>query len=148
MPAMEPLCHLMGIDTKDFSKDEKQLIEANMFLRVYEELIEVFRNYYKSFFQIINLTIDQEDAMLERNFIKIILHDILLSEEYTLHGIAHYTDTPEEVICELASGLNTKPLATCLRKVIEIHRSVRRELYQEIGRRIAAKITAQYLAVA
>lgn len=61
-----------------------------------------------------------------------------------MQGIARYADIPEDVVNELASGLNTKPLATCLRKVIELHRLVRRELYQTIGK----KIVAAYLTAA
>ena len=39
-------------------------------------------------------------------------------------------------------GLNTSPSAIFLRKIIELHRSIRPELYREIMR----KITTEYLA--
>lgn len=136
MAAMEPLCHLIGINSKKFSKEEFKLLEAEIFIRIYDELKEIFRKKYKDFSYLIKLTINQENTMLEKNFTQIILNDILSTEEYTLQGIAHYTDIPEDVIHELASGLNTKPLVTCLRKVIELHRLVRRELYQSIGKKI------------
>ena len=82
--------------------------------------------------------------MIEKNFIRLVLSDILSTGEYTIQGIAQYTDTHEDIINELASGLNTKPLAICLRKVIELHRLVRRELYQAIGK----KVVSEYLAAA
>ena len=47
--------------------------------------------------------------------------------------------TPPDIIQELVCGLNTKPSATCLRKVIELHRGVRKDLYQVIGNKIAAE---------
>jgi hypothetical protein len=144
MAAMDPLCHLIGINSKKFSKEENSLLEAELFIRICDELKEVFRQQYKNFFHLMKFNVTKEDAMLERNFIRLILKDILSTEEYTLQGIATYTDTHEDIIHELASGLNTKPLAACLRKVIELHRSVRRELYQAIGKKIAA----EYLAVA
>jgi len=78
--------------------------------------------------------------MLEKNFTQFILNDIFSTDEYTVQGIAHYMDTHEDIIQELASGLNTKPLASYLRKIIELHRSVRRELYLAIGKKIAAEI--------
>lgn len=136
MSALEPLCHLIGIHTFHFSKEENYLVEAELFLRICDALKEVFRQQYKDFFHFMKFTETQENEMLEANFIKIILNDILSTEEYTLQGIAFYTDIHEDVIHELASGLNTKPLAICLRKIIELHRSVRRELYQSIGKKI------------
>ena len=135
---MEPLCYLMGINPKKFSKEELILLEAELFIRICDELKEVFRQKYIEFFNFMKFTVMQEDKMLEKNFIRIILNDILSTEEYTLQGIARYADTHEDIIHELASGLNTKPLATCLRKVIELHRLVRHDLYKAIGKKIIA----------
>jgi hypothetical protein len=144
MAAMEPLCHLIGVSPKKFSKEEFKLLEAEIFIRICDELKEVFRQQYKDFFYLMKFTIIQEDTMLEKNFTQFILNDILSTKEYTIQGIAYYADIPEDVIQELASGLNTRPLATYLRRVIELHRLVRRELYQAIGK----KIIASYLAAA
>ena len=144
MSATEPLCHLLGINYRKFSREENIFLEAELFVRICDELKEVFRQQYKDFFYLMKLTTEMEDAMLEENFIRLIIKDILSTEEYTVQGIACYTDTHEDIVHELASGLNTKPLATCLRKTIELHRSVRRELYHAIGKKLAS----EYLAVA
>lgn len=138
MSAPEPLCYLIGINPKKFSKEELNILEADIFIRICDELKNIFKSEYKNFFYLLKFTTIQENAMLEKNFIQIILNDILSTEEYTIQGIAHYTDIHEDVIHELASGLNTKPLASCLRKVIELHRLVRRELYQTIVKKIVA----------
>lgn len=142
MSAMEPLCHLIGIDSKKFSKEEGALLEAELFIKICNELKEMFRKQYKDFFYIMKMTKEKEELMLERNFTRLIIGDILQTKEYTLPGIARYTDTPIDVIDELASGINTKPLAMCLRKIIELHRTVRRELYQSIARKIAREYLA------
>ena len=76
--------------------------------------------------------------MLEENFIRSIINDILLTGDYNVTGIACYADTSEDVIIDLASGLNKKPLAVCFRKIIELHKTVRRELYEMIGKKIAS----------
>lgn len=138
MPAIEPLCYLVGINPIHFSKKEVSLLEAELFVSIYHELKEYFRQQYKVFFQLMKFNLIMEDTMLENNFIQIILNDILSTEEYTLAGIARYVDTHEDVIQELASGLNTKPLAICLRRTIELHKIVRRDLYQSIGKKIAS----------
>lgn len=136
MPAMEPLCYLMGSDPKYFSKEEYRFLEIKLFFEICHELKELFREQYKAFFQLLKLTSKQEDTMLEQNFIQFILKDILYSGEYTLEGIARYTDIHEDVIQDLASGLNTQPVASYLRKIIELHRSVRIELYQAISQKL------------
>jgi len=46
------------------------------------------------------INIEKEKSMIESNFIRCIINDILSTEEYTLPGIAYYTDTPEEIIIE------------------------------------------------
>ena len=118
MSAVEPLCHLIGISHTKFSKQENMLIEAELFLRICEELKEIFKNQYRDYFRFIKINSEMENTMLETIFIRLIIIDILSTGEYTLQGIACYTDTHEDVIAELASGLNTKPSAICLRKII------------------------------
>jgi hypothetical protein len=68
--------------------------------------------------------------------LRCIINDILMTEEYTLSGIACYTQTPEEIVYDLAIGLNTNPSAIFLRKIIELHRFIRRELYASIIEKI------------
>ena len=139
MPAMEPLCFLLGIKPKSLSREEIILLEAELFVRICNELKEWMKQQYKNFFDLINFSRAKEDAILEKNLTQFIINDILSTDEYTMLGIACYTDTPEDVIRELASGLNSKPLAICFRKIIELHRSVRYELYQAIGKKIASE---------
>ena len=81
---------------------------------------------------------------LEANLACFILKDILSTEEYNLSGIACYTNTHEDVIHEVIEGRNINPSATLFRRCIDLHRSVRRDLYQSIMKKIAA----EYLAVA
>jgi len=81
-------------------------------------------------------TAEIEDAMMEAKFARCVINDILSTEEYTLSGIACYTHTPEEVVYDVAIGVNTSPTAIFVRKIIELHRSIRRELYQEIIKKI------------
>ncbi len=74
--------------------------------------------------------------MLEGNFIRLVINDILLTEEYTVQGIACYTQTPEDVIYDIAMGNNLAPSFPLSRKIIEIHRSIRPDLYSNILKKI------------
>jgi len=74
--------------------------------------------------------------MLENDLARLITRDILSSKEYNLTGLALYSDTPEDVIQEVIDGRNKRPSATFLWKIIELHRSVRRDLYNTIIQKI------------
>ena len=134
----------MGVSTCKLSKEEIFILEAELFTCICEELKEFFRNHHRDYFRLMKFTIEQENAMLEINFIRLIMKDIVSSEEYTLEGIARYTDIHEDIVQEVFTGRNINPSAKLLRRIIELHRSIRRDLYNAIMKKIAI----QYLAVA
>lgn len=136
MPATEPLCHLIGINRSKLSKIEYLLLEAEIYIRICEGLREYFRKQYKDYFYVMKFTIEMENTMLETNLVRLITHDILTTEEYNLNGIACYSDTPEDVIQEVIDGRNVRPSANFLWKLIELHQSVRRDLYDAIIKKI------------
>lgn len=142
MPAVEPLCHLVGISPAKFTKEENIILEIELFTRLCEELNEAFKIKYKNYLRIIKCDKEMESLMMETMFVRCVINDILSTEEYTLNGIACYTQTPEEVVHEVAMGCNTSPSAQLLRKIVELHRSVRRELYIEMMKKISATILA------
>lgn len=144
MPSIEPLVRLFGIHSTKLSREENILLEADLFSHLYGELIEIFRQQHKHYFRLMKFTQQMENNMLEENFTRYIINDILLTKEYSPQGIALYTNTHEDVVNDIYSGQNTKPLATFLRKIIELHKSVRRELYHAIGKKIISEIIAKY----
>ena len=125
MPAIEPLCCLIGISASSLTKEENILLEIELFTRICEGLKEVFREHHKNYFCLMKFTMEMENAMLEENFIRLLVNDILASKEYTLEGIACYTNTHEDVMQEILAGLNSNPSAMLLRKIIELHKLVR-----------------------
>ena len=137
MSATEPLCHLIGIRSDVLSLMENSLLEAELFTRMYRGLKDVIRREYQNYFSLLRFNQTMENAMLETNFIRSVISDILSTEEYSLSGIACYTDTPEEVIHEVMMGMNSNPSLRFSRKIIELHRSVRPAVYQAIMEKIA-----------
>lgn len=140
MPPMETLSQLANLNLCKLSKEENLFLEAEFFIRICEELKEVFKARHKEYFRLLNLNVEMEDTMIEEKFIRCVITDILSTEEYTLPGIAYYTQTPEDVVYDIAMGRNTDPSSTLFRKIIKLHRSVRPELYREI----MEKITSEY----
>ena len=62
-------------------------------------------------------------------------------------GNAYDTYTSEDVICEIAMGKNTNPSCATLKKIIELHRSVRHDLYREVIKKIVAEyLTAEKIS--
>lgn len=141
MPAMEPLCYLAAIKSSRLTKKENLFLEAELFTRICEELKGIFREQHRDYFRLMKFTIDKETTMLETCFVRLIIRDILSTEEYTLEGIARYTDTHEDVVEEIFSARNTNPSALFLRRLIELHRTIRRTLYLAIMKKITSEYT-------
>jgi len=141
MAAIEPLCSVMKINSNVLSREENWIVEAELFMRLYTGLIDFFKTLNQDYFRLFKFNSEMENNMLEVNFLRHIIKDILLSQEYSLEGIALYTQSSEEVICDLVTGKNTEPSLPLSRKIIDLHRTVRPKLYREIMK----KITAEYL---
>lgn len=144
MAATEQLCRLLGIDPKCLTPQENLILELDLFTRICEKLKEIYKAKYKDYFSLINISIEKENSMLEAKILRLIIHSILETEEYSLTGIACYTQTTIDVICDIASGKNKAPSLQVARKIIELHRTVRSDLYKEVIK----KISAEYLSVA
>lgn len=143
MSATELLCRLLEINPQKLSREENMLLEAELFTRLCEELKGIFKNQYynKDYFRLMKINLEKENEMLEVNLLCCIIRDIVATGEYTLAGIAYHTQIPEDVLSDIASGLNTSPSLPVSRKIIDLHRSVRSDLYREIMK----KITAEHL---
>lgn len=140
MAAMEPLCSLLGIKPNYFTKEELLVLEAELLTLIYDALKETFKERYKTYFYLMKYNTDMEIRMLEKNFIRFIIQDILTSGEYNLDGIALYTDTPEETLHDIFAGRNNCAPISLLRKIIELHRTIRTDLYKLITQKITAKL--------
>lgn len=139
MAAMEPLCVLIGIKPSKLTNQEKFLLESEIFLSICEELKEVFRKQHKEYFYLMKFTFEKENAMLDANLARLIIQDIILTGEYNFEGISRYTHIHEDVLQEIYAGKNLNPSVTLFRKILELHRMVRPELYQKISAKILEK---------
>ena len=104
MPATELLCQTMGINPHKLSNEENLIIEVELFTRICEELKEIFKAQYKGYFRLMKCNTEMESVMMEAKFVRCVINDMLSTEEYTLPGIACYTQTPEEIVYEVAMG--------------------------------------------
>lgn len=143
MSAIEPLSQLIGINPTKLSKEENIFLEIELFSRICTELKEIFRQEYKEYFQLMKFNTEMENSMLESKLIRFIIQDILSTNQYNLEGIARYAQTYEDVIYEIYAEINQEPSAILLRKIIELHRNVKRDLYLKITKQIAL----EYLTV-
>jgi hypothetical protein len=144
MSAIKLLCHLAEVNPSIFSRDENLILEADLFIHICEELKKIYKIQSKDYFRIMKFNAEMENAMIETNFVRGVLNDILSTEEYSLPGVAQYTYAPEDVIYEIATGKNTDPSASLLRKIIELHRSVRPNLYRDIVKKIMDENIMRY----
>lgn len=136
---MELVSHLFGVKPLGLNIQESLILEAELFTHICGELKEIYRAKNKNYFSLMKISMKQENAMLEANFLSFIINDILMSDEYSLEGISCYTQIPEDVICDVASGKNETPSLLVSQKIIDLHRKVRPELYKEVVKKIATK---------
>ena len=132
MPAMEPLCRLIGINPKKLSKEKNLFLEAECFARLYTQFEKRFRKQHEQYCRVMRFNLYKENRMLEENFTRLFVQTMLLEGRYTLQGIARYTDMPLEIVQEVLIGNNPYPSALFLRKVIELDRLERRDFYRAL----------------
>jgi hypothetical protein len=138
MATLEYLCQMAGVNPDRLSKEENFLLEATLLCSVCDELTAFYKSskiprkiqYYQ----------ERDNMISHRNIINLILQDLIRSNDYTISGVATYSNVPEEVIYDIATGCNCNPTLEVSRKIIELHRNARTDLYQ----RVMQKITTSY----
>ena len=139
MSKTDLVCCLLRSHTLKLSQAEKLLLEIALLTRIYYELSEIFKSRHKEYQRLIKSNPDQEGNMYSIKFMQEMIKDILSTEEYSLAGIATHTHIPEEVLSDVAAGVNTHPTFELSRKLFELHMGVRRDLYDKIMRKIASE---------
>lgn len=140
MTAIRSFYQSLNLNFRVLTKEEKIFLEADLFTRIYEELKEIIRRQNWNYFQLTKLNKEKVNTMLETHFIRCIINDILSTEEYNLQGIAYYTGIPEDILYDVAAGFNLHPTLSLARKVIELHRLVRPDLYRGIINKLTTQL--------
>lgn len=133
---MEALLNELDINMFNLSKKDKFLFRSFLFVQIYRELNERFESRYEQYLKLIKCDLTKESVMLEANFLIHVIQDILLTNEYSLTGIANSIRMPEETIYDLVAGLNKNPSSDLWVKIIELHSTVRRDLYRDLINKI------------
>jgi len=136
MPAIQILSQFLLRDDIKFSKHESTLLEVELFTRICEELKEIINVENRDYFRLLKINNEKGKFMIETNFIRCIIKDIISTEEYNLSGIACYTGAPEDTIYDVAIGGNNSPSFSLSQKIIDLHRTVRPQLYRSIINKI------------
>jgi len=136
MATMELLFNLLDINLSIFKKNEKMLIEYYFFTCFCKELLTIFYSSRKEYLDAAKFYTEKEDTMIDIDFLLFLINDILSTEEYSLAGIANHIHVPEEVIYDLFYGLHKNPSLTLWKKVIELHSTVRQDLYRSLIKKI------------
>lgn len=134
MSAVEPLHKMINLSSRALSQEKFLILEAQLLALICSELKKYFKSKQSSYFSLINH--HEMESFMEANFVSLVIKDIIATGEYTGSGIACYTRIPEEVIEDIMIGRNTSPSVFLFEKIIELHRSVRKELYYEIMKKI------------
>lgn len=130
MAAANLLDSLFRLYFDKLSKKERLLLEIILFVHLYQELIECYEAESNH---------KMEGSMRSGSVIRGIVNDLLV-DEYSVQGLANYTGYPEDVIYDLAAGMNTNPTLTLSAKIIELHAIARRDFYNELIKKVIVKL--------
>lgn len=122
-------------------KMSNYFFEADMFEIIWRSLHERAVSLHKACFKLFKYNSREEKDMLESNFIKFLIQEIIASKEYTIEGVARYARIPDDVLHDIMIGRFSNTLFFLPQRLIELHKSVRPELHQEILK----KIVSEYL---
>ncbi|EKD71612.1 MAG: hypothetical protein ACD_46C00144G0002 [uncultured bacterium] len=132
----EVLSYFSRSNLNNLSKAESFFVEATIFLRIYEEFFEILKTQYNGYLRLIKTEFGMENEMMEANFLKFLVNDILSTNDYTLEGIANFIRMPIDAVLEVASGINNNPSLMLATKLIKLHINVRKDLYGELMKKI------------
>jgi hypothetical protein len=132
MPATDLIFCLFRVKTSKLSTAERIILEAKCLTIIYYEFQSMIADRYKNYLRLVKPANYMEKQMQGGDFLRELIVDILSTEEYSMAGIARFAHVSEDVLIDIASGLNRHPTFDLSRKIIEIHASVRRDLYDSI----------------
>lgn len=127
MTILDSLCQFIGTNRNDLSHEESQLLDALLIHALCKELAKIYR--------------ETKNMISNKSIINLILQDLIRTNDYTISGVATYTNLPEEVIYDIAIGKNNNPTLEVSRKIIELHRGARTTLYKKVMEKITATYT-------
>lgn len=143
MPTPELFCQLVNINSTALTKKELMFLELELFSHVLKELKTLFAHRQQDYFRLLKFTYEMENTMIENNFIRYLINDILSTGDYSIEGIAYHTQIPEEVIFEFVTGRQDGLSLSLSQKIIELHRTVRNDLYQMILKKCRNKVVGE-----
>ncbi|MDX1901499.1 MAG: hypothetical protein SFW66_05785 [Gammaproteobacteria bacterium] len=141
MPARVPFRILLNICSNGLSQKDLLLLEGVLYGLLCDALKDLFRSHHASWFHLLKLTLEEEAAMIDRSFLRLIIEDTVASDTYDLEGIARYTQSDREVIEDIVLGRNSQPSIELLQRLLDLHRDARPDLYAELRKKITAKLT-------
>lgn len=141
MPARVPLRDLLNICSTDLTKYDTLLLEGLLYDLLYRTLKDFFRAKYTAWFHLLKLTTEEENTMLDRSFLRLIIEDTVASDTYDLEGIARYTNHDREVIEDIILDRNPQPSMELLLRLLDLHRNARPDLYAELQRKISTLLS-------
>jgi len=143
MPTIQPISQLVKIRPQELTNEENMLLEIELFSWMLDEIEKAFTDKTHTETELVNFSDETENTMIDVNIIKYLINDILESDEYSIAGIAYYTRIPEDIIYEIAAGINDYISLGFSQRIIELHRFVRNDAYQDILNKLRDKVNYQ-----
>lgn len=114
-------------------KSERQLLKAILLNKTHQFLAECFASHLK--LELKNHS-SMESYLMDNKILQLLIQGIVDSEQYTLEGIAFYTNIPFDVIYDAACGISNHLSITTWTKIVNLYLQVKPEVAQLLSERL------------
>lgn len=123
----------------NYTKSEKKLLKV--FLITW--LQKFFSNLYQKHFQFNlekNIELTMECYSMDRKIVETLLKEIVATGEYTLEGIATYTQIPLDIIVDAACGISNQLSVTPWTRIVDLYMQVKPDISKIFHEKLIEKL--------
>lgn len=133
------------ISLKYSEKNERNFLKAILLNRIYRFFYDLFDRSIRPNKK--NNNLSMESYVMDSKILQLLIQGIVESGEYTLEGIAFYTNIPFDVIYDAACGISYHLSVTAWAKVVDLYLQVKPEVAQVLHGRLQDMVEKKNLSI-
>ena len=132
------------ISLKYSVKNERNFFKAIILSQIHRFLYDLFD---RSILTNKKNNSSMESYVMDSKILQLLLQGIVETGEYTLEGIAFYTNIPFDVIYDAACGISYHLSVTAWAKVVDLYLQVKPEIAQVLNVRLQVMVEKKHLSI-
>ena len=132
------------ISIKYSVKNERNFLKAILLSRIHQFFYDQFDRCIQT---IKKNNFSMESYVMDSKILQLIIRGIVDTGEYSLEGIAFYTNIPFDVIYDAACGISYHLSVTAWAKVVDLYLQVKPEVAQVLYGRLQDMVEKKHLSI-